>query len=88
MLSCVEKRYHMEDIKKTFHLLTQWFLNIAKDNNFEYQKKILTAILPQIIPFFNSLQPTTNQHIDCNHNIPSYFVLKTIMKINKIPINF
>lgn len=88
-LSCIEKGYHREDIKKTFQLLTQWFLNIAKDGNFEYQKNILTAVLPQIIPFFLS-QPTTNtsQHINCNQNIPSYFVLKTIVKINKIPINF
>ena len=88
MLSCIEKGYHREDIKKTFHLLTQWFLNIAKDENFEYQKNVLTAILPQIIPFFNSPQPTTNQHIDCNHNIPSYFVLKTIMKIKKFLLIF
>ncbi|GET52211.1 uncharacterized protein OCT59_010698 [Rhizophagus irregularis] len=90
MLSCIEKGYHREDIKKSFHLLTQWFLNVAKNENFEYQKNILTAILPQIIPFFNLPQPTTNtsQHINCNHNIPSYFVLKTIMKINKIPIDF
>src|ERR1051325_1023254 len=36
ILSCVEKEYHREDIKKTFYLLTQWFFNIAKDENFEY----------------------------------------------------
>ncbi|CAB5210003.1 unnamed protein product [Rhizophagus irregularis] len=54
------------------------------------ESKILTPILPQIIPFVNLPQPTTNtsQHINCNHNILSYFVLKTIMKINKIPIDF
>ena len=65
----------------------QWFLNIAKNDDSEYQKNILTAILPQIIPFFN---PTANkfQHINCNHNISSYFVLRTIMKINLVPICF
>ncbi|RHZ85387.1 hypothetical protein Glove_66g75 [Diversispora epigaea] len=85
MSSCAEKGYHKEDIKKNFQLLIQWLLNIAKDKNSEYQKNILATILPQIIPFFNS---NTSQHNSCNYNIPSYFVLKTIMKINQIPINF
>ena len=39
---------------KTAVYYPQWFLNIVKDENFEYQKNILTAIVPQIIPFFNS----------------------------------
>ena len=93
IVSCKKKGYHEEDLKKNLKILAKWLLYIAKNENSEYQRNILMAILPQINPFFNSKsksttesQPEKSNTPDISHNIPSYFILKTVMKLNQIPI--
>jgi hypothetical protein len=55
--------------------------------------------LPQINPFFNSknksemasqpeISNTPDKSLYSNHSVPSYFILRTVMKLNQIPIEF
>ena len=98
-LSCKKRGDHEEDIKKNLKMLANWLLNVANNENFEYQKNVLTAILPQISPFFNSKNKSTmasqpdisnapDKPLYSNHSAPSYFILRTAMKLNQIPIEF
>ncbi|PKC06871.1 hypothetical protein RhiirA5_418981 [Rhizophagus irregularis] len=77
----------------------QVLLHVANNENFEYQENVLTAILPQISPFFNAknkstmvsqldISNTLDKSLYSNHSAPSYFILKTVMKLNQIPIEF
>ncbi|PKK75454.1 hypothetical protein RhiirC2_708101, partial [Rhizophagus irregularis] len=98
-LSCKKRGDHKGDIKKNLKMLANWLLHVANNENFEYQENVLTAILPQISPFFNAKnkstmvsQPDISNTLDkslySNHSAPSYFILKTVMKLNQIPIEF
>ncbi|POG66337.1 hypothetical protein GLOIN_2v1780667 [Rhizophagus irregularis DAOM 181602=DAOM 197198] len=80
-------------------MLANWLLHVTNNENFEYQENVLTAILPQISPFFNAKnkstivsQPDISNTLDkslySNHSAPSYFILKTVIKLNQIPIEF
>ncbi|RGB30745.1 hypothetical protein C1646_764947 [Rhizophagus diaphanus] len=80
-------------------MLANWLLHVANNENFEYQENIFTAILPQISPFFNvknkstmvsqpDISNTLDKPLYSNHSAPSYFILKTVMKLNQIPIEF
>ncbi|GBC48336.2 hypothetical protein GLOIN_2v1880892 [Rhizophagus irregularis DAOM 181602=DAOM 197198] len=99
ILLCKKRGDHKGDIKKNLKMLANWLLHVANNENFEYQENVLTAILPQISPFFNAKnkstmvsQPDISNTLDkslySNHSAPSYFILKTVMKLNQIPIEF
>ncbi|PKK56971.1 hypothetical protein RhiirC2_798932, partial [Rhizophagus irregularis] len=98
-LSCKKRGDHKGDTKKNLKMLANWLLHVTNNENFEYQENVLTTILPQISPFFNAKnkstmvsQPDISNTLDkslySNHSAPSYFILKTVMKLNQIPIEF